>query len=90
MLKITTCPNCGSRKLKAVQRDLVRSFDGQPYTVPALEFHECPVCGEKLFGPDAMQKIQSVSPGYAGVRVAGSRPAASGGKDARARAGSRR
>jgi YgiT-type zinc finger domain-containing protein len=68
MLKITVCPNCGSRKLKAVQRDLVRSIGGQRYTVPALEFHECPTCGEKLFGPDAMLKIQSVSPAYSGRR----------------------
>jgi YgiT-type zinc finger domain-containing protein len=66
MLKITICPNCGSKKLKAVQRDLVRSIRGQRYTVPALEFHECPTCGEKLFGPDAMRKIQSFSPAYAG------------------------
>jgi YgiT-type zinc finger domain-containing protein len=68
MLNITICPNCGSRKLKTVQRDLVRTTGGQRYIVPSLEFHECPNCGEKLFGPDAMQKIQSFSPAYASGR----------------------
>jgi hypothetical protein len=40
MLKITTCPTCGSKKIKLVRRDLQRTVRGQSYVVPDLEFHE--------------------------------------------------
>ncbi len=43
---------------------------GQPYVVPDLEFHECPACGEQLYGPEAMRKIQAYSPAYAKRRAA--------------------
>lgn len=65
MLKITHCPTCGSDKLKAVKRDLERTIKGVAYTVPALEFEECPVCGEKVFDPEAMRKIEAYSPSFA-------------------------
>ena len=29
------------------------------YTVPQLTFHECPACGEQVYGPEAMVKIQA-------------------------------
>ena len=65
MLSITQCPTCGSRKIKAVSRNLTREFAGESYTVPRLEFHECPACGERLFDRDAMRKIEAYSPAYA-------------------------
>jgi YgiT-type zinc finger domain-containing protein len=65
MLKITKCPTCGSRRLKAVKRNWTDEFEGQRYTVPNLEFHECPACGERLFDRDAMRKIEAHSPAYA-------------------------
>lgn len=68
MIKITSCPTCGSKKIKKVQKNLMRSFQGQTYTVPNLEFHECPDCGERLYDRDAMRKIEAHSPAYAKAR----------------------
>ena len=62
---ITICPTCGSRKIKLVRRNSTRSYKGKPYTVPNLEFYECPDCGERLYDRDAMRKIEKYSPAYA-------------------------
>ena len=64
MLKITKCPTCGSKKLRAVRRTVTRQWEGERYTVPNLEFHECPACGERLYDRDAMRKIELHSPAY--------------------------
>jgi len=69
-LLITTCPSCRSTKIKKVCRDWSGKFEGQSYTVPALEFYECPVCDEKVYDRDAMRKIQDHSPAFAKERVA--------------------
>jgi len=65
MLQITACPSCGSTKIKKVRRDWSGEFHGQSYTVPALEFYECPDCGEKVYDRDAMRKIEEHSPAFA-------------------------
>ncbi|MDQ3009693.1 MAG: type II toxin-antitoxin system MqsA family antitoxin [Acidobacteriota bacterium] len=65
MLKITKCPTCGSDKIEKVCRDLTETFDSQTYTVPALEFYECPNCGEQLYDREAMRKIEAHLPSYA-------------------------
>jgi YgiT-type zinc finger domain-containing protein len=65
MLKITRCPTCGSRKIKAVRRTITRRFEGETYTVHNLAFHECPDCGERLYDRDAMRKIEAHSLAYA-------------------------
>ncbi|MCX6029463.1 MAG: YgiT-type zinc finger protein [Chloroflexi bacterium] len=65
MPDITICPTCGSDKIKKVQRDLAREFQGQSYTVPALEFYECPNCGERFYDREAVQKMQACSPAFA-------------------------
>jgi YgiT-type zinc finger domain-containing protein len=64
MLKTTVCPTCGSDKIKPVKKDQTREFEGQVYTVPDLEFHECPNCGEEVYSPEAVRKIQAHSPAY--------------------------
>ena len=46
MIKITRCPTCGSKRIDKVRRDWFGSFQGKSYAVPALEFHQCPDCGE--------------------------------------------
>lgn len=61
---ITSCPSCGSAKIRKVQCDWSGEFQGQPYTVPSLEFYECRACGEKVYDRDAMRKIESHSPAY--------------------------
>jgi YgiT-type zinc finger domain-containing protein len=68
MINITSCPSCGSDKIKRVQRNCTREFQGQTYTVPNLEFHECPDCGEKVYDRQAMRKIEAHSPAFAKTR----------------------
>lgn len=63
-LQIKTCPTCGSDKIRRVVRNLIRSYKGQTYTVPRVEFYECPNCGEKVFDREAMLKIETRSPAY--------------------------
>jgi YgiT-type zinc finger domain-containing protein len=62
--QIKTCPTCGSDNIKLVTKDVVRSYKGQTYTVPAVEFYECSNCGEKAYDRVAIQKIEAVSPAY--------------------------
>lgn len=68
MLEITRCPTCGSDKIGKVTRDLHRTVKGEAYTVPAVEFYECPDCAECIFDVDAMRKIESYSPAFAKPR----------------------
>jgi predicted RNA-binding Zn-ribbon protein involved in translation (DUF1610 family) len=68
-LNITVCPSCGSTKIKKVCRDWSGGFEGQPYTVPSLEFYECPVCGERVYDREAMRRIQDCSPAFAKERT---------------------
>lgn len=68
MFDIHACPTCGSRRIKRVRRDFVDEFRGKRYSVPDLEFHECPACGEQVFQAEAMRKIEAVSPAFAGRR----------------------
>lgn len=63
-LQIKTCPTCGSDKIKRVVRDVTRKYKGQTYTVPKVEFYECPNCGEKVYDRESMLKIESYSPAY--------------------------
>ncbi len=69
MLKITFCPTCGSRKIKKVRRNWSAKSHGKSYTVPLLEFYECPVCGEKIFDRQAMRRIEEHSPAFAKTRA---------------------
>lgn len=63
-LNITTCPTCGSKRIKSVRRNLTRKFEGREYTVPNLEYYECPDCGEKVYDREAMRQIEAHSPAF--------------------------
>jgi YgiT-type zinc finger domain-containing protein len=65
MIRINACPSCGSDKIKCVRRNWRGEFQGRPYIVPALEFHECPDCGERVYDREAMRKIETHSPAFA-------------------------
>ncbi len=65
MIRITVCPSCGGSRVRLVQRDWTGEYEGQTYTVPALDFHECPHCGEKIYDRDAMRRIEACSPAFA-------------------------
>ena len=61
MLNITCCPTCGSDKIKKVRKTWVGQSGGKTYKVPSLVYHECPACGEQVFSPDAMRRIEACS-----------------------------
>ena len=64
MIQITICPSCGSDGIKRVQQDWTSKFQGQSYTVPSLEFYECPNCGERIYDRQAMRRIEAHSPAF--------------------------
>ena len=63
-LNIKTCPSCGSKKIKMVRRNWTGNFKGKEYTVPNLEYYECPDCGEKIYESEAMRQLQAHSPAF--------------------------
>jgi len=69
-LQIKSCPTCGSKKIKLVCKEITNTFKGQTYTVPAVEYYECPSCGEHVYDREAMRKIESYSPAFAHKRAA--------------------
>ena len=69
-MKIASCPNCGSREIKKVRRNLTGKFHGETYLVPTLDYYECPNCGEKVYDRQAMKKIESYSPAFSKKPVA--------------------
>lgn len=71
MFEITRCPSCGSKKIKKVRKAVRGRFKGRPYTAPNVEFHECPDCGERIYGPEAMRKIEAHRAKPARARVSG-------------------
>jgi len=70
LLRIAICPTCGSTKIKKVCRNWSGEFEGRSYRVPSLEFYECPACSEKVYGREAMRKIQGHFPAFAKERAA--------------------
>jgi YgiT-type zinc finger domain-containing protein len=64
MLRITKCPFCGSRRISKVNRDWSGELKGRKYTVEGLEFCECQSCGEQVFDPAAMRRIEAESPAF--------------------------
>ncbi len=63
-MKLRACPNCDSKRLKKIRGNLTREFDGQKYSVSNVEYYECPDCGERIYGPEAVRKIQAKSPAF--------------------------
>lgn len=67
MNNITTCPACGSAKIKKVRRNWSGEYKGQVYAVEDLEFYECPDCHERVYDPEAMRAIEAHSPAFSKV-----------------------
>jgi len=53
------CPTCGSSRMHTIRTDYRTRVRGEEVLVPKLEREECPNCGEMLFGPQAMRRIES-------------------------------
>ena len=64
MIPLTRCPSFGSPEIKRVQRNWKAQSSGESYTVTALDFHECPACGERVFDREAMRRIEAKSPAF--------------------------
>ncbi len=71
--KITSCPTCGSAKIRRVRKTVTRTHAGRTYLVPDLAFWECPACGEHVYDRDAMRQIAAHSPAYHKARRAAAR-----------------
>jgi YgiT-type zinc finger domain-containing protein len=69
MVSITICPSCGSKRIKRVRRNWTGRFQNETFAVPDLEYYECPDCGEKVYEPEAMRRIEEYSPTYRKTRV---------------------
>lgn len=59
MILLKSCPNCGSRRIRRVRKTITRTYRGKKYRVPNVTYHECPACGERVYGADAVQKIEA-------------------------------
>jgi len=67
-ITINRCPTCGSARIKKVRRNWAGESRGKAYEVEGLEFYECPVCGERVFGREAMRKMEAHSPAFSRLR----------------------
>ena len=65
--KITTCPSCGSSKIKKIRGNWAGDYKGKRYAVPDLEYYACPTCREKVYDRNAMREIEAHSPAFARV-----------------------
>ncbi len=57
-MPITSCPTCGSRKIKRRKTDVTFKVKGRRKVVKNLELEVCPACGEKLFDPEASRQVE--------------------------------
>ena len=60
-LKITVCPSCGSTNIKKVKKLVTGTRNGKRYSAPDIEFYECPDCGERVYDPAAIRRIEKHS-----------------------------
>lgn len=59
MMRIAACPDCDSPEVRQVCRTVSRRRGGQEFRIPRVRHWECPDCGHRFFGPEAMQKMES-------------------------------
>jgi len=72
-IKVTNCPTCAGGRIRKVRRNWKGIYRCQTYVVPALEFYECPDCGEEVYDHDAMRRIEARCPAYPKLRTAAAR-----------------
>ncbi len=62
---ISACPACGSRGIRLIHEDWSDSYAGKRSVVRNLRYFHCAQCGEKVYDPSAMRRIQAASPAFA-------------------------
>jgi YgiT-type zinc finger domain-containing protein len=62
MQEITFCPTCGSDEIKKVRRNWTGEVQGRTYTIPDLEFFQCPACWERVLDRAALRRIKASIP----------------------------
>ena len=67
-LKLSVCPNCGNKNLRKVRKAVTGTRQGKRYSAPAVEFYECPDCGERVYDPAAIRQIEQHSQARVGHR----------------------
>src|SRR5450759_5994729 len=63
-ITVRVCPSCGSTAIREVVAAWSGTFKGKEYRVPGLCFFACPRCGEHVYPPDTMRRIQASSPAF--------------------------
>lgn len=58
---ISACPTCGSPDLQMVCGTWTGTCKGESYSVEEVHYYSCPSCGEKVYPPEAMRRIQEAS-----------------------------
>ena len=71
---VSVCPTCNSRRIKRIRGKWDGVYRGEPYEVGDLEYYSCPNCGEKVYSPEAMRRIQGASPAYSRRAASAQRP----------------
>ena len=61
---VSHCPTCDSPTIRKVRGTWAGTYKGKAYSVKAVEYYSCPKCGEKVYPPEAMRRIQQASPAY--------------------------
>jgi len=59
---LRSCPTCHGTSIRLVRGKYSTRVRGEPVTVDDLEREECPDCGEVLFGPEAMRRLEAFWP----------------------------
>jgi len=62
---VSACPACGGTSIRAMQEDWSHAYAGKRYVVKNLRYFHCAQCGEKVYDPSAMRRIQAASPAFA-------------------------
>ncbi len=63
--RISACPACGSTSIRAMQENWSNTYAGKRYMVKKLRYYHCARCGENVYDPSAMRRIQAASPAFA-------------------------
>lgn len=54
----TTCPNCQVGRLKPIRTTYAHIYDDTLIQVPNIPAWKCDVCGEIIYDPDAIRRIE--------------------------------